>query len=80
MTQEDPTSGVRQQDARLLVSLQKLEPGQQVKLRGDGTGEITSNDRDGYWVTIRYLTCPEEPSKVGTEEMVYADDVLELLP
>jgi len=38
-----------------------------------------SNPNDGVWVFARYLFSPEDPSLVGTEDMVFAADIMEVL-
>ena len=62
-----------------IVNLFDVEPGQKVRLYGDATAEVVSNPRDGVWLFVRYLTSPEDPDQVGTEDMVFAQDVLELV-
>lgn len=62
-----------------IVNLFEVEPGQTVRLHGDATAEVISNPRDGVWLFVRYLTSPEDPEQVGVEDMVFAQDVLELM-
>lgn len=62
-----------------IVNLFEVEPGQTVRLHGDATAEVVSNPRDGVWLFVRYLTSPEDPEQVGVEDMVFAQDVLELV-
>lgn len=62
-----------------IVNLFEVEPGQTVRLHGDATAEVVSNPRDGVWLFVRYLTSPEDPEQVGVEDMVFAQDVLELM-
>jgi len=45
----------------------------------DATAEVLSNPKDGVWLFVRYLTSPEDPNQVGEEDMVFAQDVLELV-
>jgi hypothetical protein len=33
----------------------------------------------GFWLYGRYLESPEDPSQVGTEEMVFAQEVVRVL-
>ena len=42
------------------------------------TAEVTANPKDGAWLFIRFLTNPDDPSLVGTEDMVFATDVVGL--
>ena len=64
---------------RLPVMLQNLEVGAKVKLKGNITAEVTGNPKDGSWVYVRYLSHPQDPAQVGSEELAFADDVLEEL-
>lgn len=61
------------------VLVQNLEPGQKIRIAGGATAEVVSNPRDGLWVFVSYLTSPENPSQVGTEDMVFANDILEVV-
>ena len=56
-----------------------LAPGTRVRLIGDATAEVVSNPQDGIWILLRYLSAPQDPARVGTEEMVFAEDVLEVV-
>ena len=62
-----------------IVNLIELEPGQQVRLGSGATAEVVSNPQDGVWVFVRYLTSPDDPEQVGVEELVFAQDITELL-
>ena len=63
-----------------IVNLIELEPGQQVQLGSGATAEVVSNPKDGVWLFVRYLTSPDDPEQVGTEDLVFAQDVTGLLP
>jgi hypothetical protein len=39
--------------------------------------EVVSNPLDGVWVFARYLSSPADPSVVGSEEMIFAQDIVE---
>ena len=60
-----------------MINVLELEPGAKVRLVGEATAEVVSNPRDGVWVFIRYLTAPENPAQVGTEELVFAEHIVE---
>ena len=62
-----------------IVNIRLLEPGTKVRLSNDATGEVVTNFNDGVWISVRFLTSPEDPSLEGTEDMVFAQDVLELI-
>jgi hypothetical protein len=61
-----------------VINVRLLEPGARVALSDGSTLEIVSNPRDGIWVFARYLTSPRDASLVGTEEMVFAQDIVEM--
>ena len=62
-----------------VVNLMFLEPGAKIGLSDGAIGEVVSNPRDGVWVFVRYLSSPEDTSLVGTEDMVFVQDVFEVL-
>jgi hypothetical protein len=62
-----------------IVNIRFLEPGMKVRLSNDATGEVVTNFNDGVWVTLRFLTSPGDPSLEGTEDMVFAQEIMEVL-
>ena len=62
-----------------VVNVRLLESGTVIRLSNGATAEVESNPRDGVWVFARYLSSPEDHSLVGTEEMVFAQDIVEVL-
>jgi len=60
------------------INVRLLEPGIRVVLEGGATAEIVSNPLDGVWVFARYLTSPDDPGSVGSEEMIFAQDIVEI--
>lgn len=62
-----------------VVNLMLLEQGAQISLSDGATAEVVSNPKDGVWVFARYLSSPKDPSLVGTEDMVFAQDIVEVL-
>jgi hypothetical protein len=62
-----------------MIPVQDLAVGQKVKLTGDVIAEVSSNPRDGSWIVVRYLSGPGLTAPAQTEEMVYVDDVLEVV-
>jgi hypothetical protein len=62
-----------------VINLRLLEPGTKIGLSDGSTAEVVSNPLDGVWVFARYLTSPSDLSVVGTEEMIFAQDVIEVL-
>ena len=62
-----------------IINLRLLEPGAKIGLADGSTAEVVSNPMDGVWVFARYLSSPNDPSLEGSEDMVFAADVVELL-
>lgn len=62
-----------------VVNLMLLAPGTKISLSNGAEAEVVANPRDGVWVFARYVSSPREPSLVGTEEMVFAQDIVEVL-
>ena len=60
-----------------MINVRLLEPGTRVALTDGSVVEIVTNPKDGIWVFARYLTAPRDASLVGTEDMVFAQDVVE---
>ena len=61
-----------------IVNTRLLEPGMQIVLVDGATAEIVSNPMDGVWVFARYLSSPADPGRVGTEDMIFAQDIAEI--
>jgi hypothetical protein len=62
-----------------IINLRLLEPGTTIGLSDGSTAEVVSNPLDGVWVFARYLCSPNDSSMVGTEEMIFAQNVVEIL-
>ena len=45
-----------------------------IRLLGPGTLIVL----DGVWVFARYLSSPDDPARVGSEEMIFAQDIVEI--
>ena len=58
------------------VALQDVLEGTKVKLNDGVIAEVTANPRDGGWLFIRYVEYPDDPSRVGEDDMVFCADVL----
>jgi hypothetical protein len=61
-----------------LVNTRELTPGMQIVLVDGAIAEVVSNPLDGVWVFARYLSSPSDPSVVGSEEMIFAQDIAEI--
>jgi hypothetical protein len=62
-----------------MINLRLLEPGTTIGLADGSTAEVVSNPLDGVWVFARYLSSPSDAALVGTEAMVFAQDIVEVL-
>ena len=62
-----------------IVNLRLLVPGTKITLIDGSTAEVVSNPLDGIWVFGKYLAAPKDPAMVGTQEMIFAQDVVEVL-
>ena len=58
------------------INVRDLAPGTAIVLVGGAEAEIVDNPRDGVWLFARYLSSPRDPTLVGQEEMVFAQDVV----
>ena len=59
------------------VNIRQIAPGTKIALVDGALAEIVSNPADGVWVFARYLSSPD-PSRVGAEEMIFAQDIVEI--
>ena len=62
-----------------IINLRLLEPGAKIGLSDGSTVEVVNNPMDGVWLFVRYLSSPNDPSLEGSEDMVFAADVAEVL-
>jgi hypothetical protein len=61
-----------------LVNTRLLAPGMRIALVDGGVAEVVSNPMDGVWVFARYLSSPADPTLVGTEDMIFAQNISEI--
>ena len=59
----------------IVVNLMEIRVGQRVSLIDDVIAEVVDNPRDGSWIVVKYLESPSDPSRVGSEEPVFAADI-----
>ena len=62
-----------------VVNLMLLETGVKIATTAGATVEVVENPRDGVWVFAKYLTSPDNPDLVGSEDMFFAQDIVEVL-
>jgi hypothetical protein len=63
-----------------IVNVRMLAAGTRITLGDGAVAEIVSNPADGVWVFARYLSSPSDPERVGNEEMIFAQDVVDVQP
>ena len=60
------------------INVRALAVGTRVVLANGGEAEIVSNPGDGVWLFGRYLSSADDPSLVGQEDMIFAQDVVQV--
>ena len=61
-----------------LVNTRLLAPGMKIALIDGAVAEVVSNPMDGVWVFARILSSPDDPARIGTEDMIFAQDIAEI--
>ena len=61
-----------------VINLRLLQPGTKIGLSDGSIAEVVSNPLDGVWVFARYLSSLNNATLVGTEEMIFAQDIVEI--
>ena len=62
-----------------VVNLITIEEGAKITTTSGATAEVVNNPKDGVWVFAKYLTSPDDPDLEGTEDMIFAGDIVEVL-
>lgn len=60
------------------VVFRNLPEGLKVRLTNGALGEITGNPHDGAYLLVRIVENAADPSKVGSDELVFFNDVKEV--
>ena len=60
------------------VNIRSLAVGTRVRLANGAEAEIVSNPNDGVWLFARYLSSADDPALVDQEDMIFAQDVVEV--
>jgi hypothetical protein len=60
------------------INIRDLAVGTRVMLGSGAEAEIVANPQDGVWLFARYLSSTHDPAMVGTEEMIFAQDIVEV--
>ena len=61
------------------INVRGLAAGTRVRLASGAEAEIVSNPGDGVWLFGRVVTAADDPRMAGEEEMIFAQDVVEVL-
>ena len=61
-----------------MINVIDLKPGDRIQLGGDVIAEVISNPRDGIWIEARYIKTPDDPSQEGSQEMIFAEDIVDM--
>ncbi len=61
------------------INLITIDEGATISTIHGATAQVITNPRDGVWVVARYVTSPEDPDLVGTEDMIFAQDIAAVL-
>ena len=56
----------------IVVNLMELKVSERVSLVDDAIAEAVDNPRDGSWIIVKYIESPSDPSKIDSEEPVFA--------
>ena len=59
------------------MDLRTLKPGHKIMTRGGAQAEVLSETEDGEWIKVRYLEAKDDPSLVGTEDLVEESEIEE---
>jgi hypothetical protein len=62
------------------INVRTLAVGTRVVLGSGAEVEIVANPEDGVWLFARYLSSADDPTLVGQEDMIFAQDVVEIRP
>jgi hypothetical protein len=60
------------------INIRDLAVGTRVMLGSGAEAEIVANPQDGVWLFARYLSSTDDPAMVGAEEMIFAQDIVEI--
>jgi hypothetical protein len=61
------------------MNLWLLKPGHRIRTLDGAEAEVLSETEDGSWIKVRYLEVEDDPSLVGTEDLVIESEVGALL-
>ena len=73
MDQSHSSQDLRGNNAAIIY--RELPVGARVKRKDGAILEVTGNPSDGAWLLVRIVEDPNDPSRVGQEDMVFFTDV-----
>ncbi len=65
--------------SKKVIMITDLPEGSQVRLRNGQIAEVTANPRDGGWLFVKILESDADPSRVGTDDMAFCVDVIDVI-
>lgn len=60
------------------VNVRDLAVGTRLALASGAEIEIVSNPGDGVWLFARYVSSADDPDLIGTEDMIFVQEVVEV--
>ena len=63
----------------MFVNLLDVQPGQRIQLKNKSVVQVVENLGDGIWVKGLFLESPQDPSLIGTEDLCYCEDILQVI-
>lgn len=57
------------------MDLWSFKPGDELVMRDGAKVEVISPTEDGKWIRVRYVEVPEDPSLIGTEDLMAEGEV-----
>ena len=62
-----------------VVNVRLLKAGDKLQVSHGATVVVVSNPLDGVWIFARFLASPAAPSLAGPGDMIFAQDIIEVL-
>ena len=74
---QQPNQPQQAQQVGARINLREVQPGERLRLIGDVVVEVLNNPEDGMWVRAKYISVPANPTAEGTEDQIFAADVID---
>lgn len=62
----------------MFVNLLDVQPGQRILMKNKSIVEVVENLGDGIWVKGRFIESPQDPSLIGSEDLCYCEEILQV--